>query len=269
MPVGQVRPGRGLTMKQLLVATMKGRFKTRFQHVIRDVVKIKRIGRSKKSVIRFTTTETRFPSESEIHDQTVVRLEPDKLFTVSRLAVGCDCLRGATRIKTINGYQRIDQITVPTVYLVGGQPFVGGPAVYKGRRRTMRLTTGRGSVFLTPDHRVLITWNGRTYWYRAERVRRNWVSGGARIVSVGPGLKTKVYDVEVPNIHRFEVENGLLLHNCSDLKYRFEHALALRGAAALPQRYNGMPAIKTNPTHEVAVCKHLIIVFKALIDKGL
>lgn len=89
MPVQSAR-GRGFTMKRLLAATAR-HFPNRFLYLKKTGVSVYKFSRITKDAFRVVTTETKHPLESPLHRQVILRLERDKPFTRSRLAMKCDC----------------------------------------------------------------------------------------------------------------------------------------------------------------------------------
>lgn len=92
--IKQINPkGKGHSIKFMLKQNMKSEFSNRFDNAIRDVVKLKVISNRKSldDSFRAVTTETKYPSESEIHYQNILKLEKIKPFSTSRLAVRCSC----------------------------------------------------------------------------------------------------------------------------------------------------------------------------------
>lgn len=89
--IGGDAPKKGLTLVKLLTATYKSEFRTRYDNAVRDHVAVRAMGRTKADTFKAITTETRFPTESFTHHQMVLKLEPEKPFSRSRVAVRCDC----------------------------------------------------------------------------------------------------------------------------------------------------------------------------------
>ena len=71
-------------------------------------------------------------------------------------------------------------------------------------------------------------------------------------------------------ISAFEVYGKHVLCSCScdDFMYRFEYALWKHGAARL-EYSNGEPPTSTNPSKLPCLCKHLYLLAKTLVARGL
>ena len=81
---------KGLTIETLMENTRRSRdFSNRFDNAVRDRVTAKYIGRVGQ-IFRFTTSETKYPSEAELHRQVITKLD-DAPWPRSRVAITCDC----------------------------------------------------------------------------------------------------------------------------------------------------------------------------------
>lgn len=92
-------------------------------------------------------------------------------------------------------------------------------------------------------------------------------TGAVTVENITPIGEQIVYDIYVPDVHRFATQ-GLLVHNCESFVYTFEYANAANGVSRLIY-CNGAPPLVTNPGFSPGMCKHLIALSKIAIEKEL
>jgi len=78
------------------------------------------------------------------------------------------------------------------------------------------------------------------------------------------GVET-VYDCTVPDGNAFSA-NGIIVHNCPDWMFTFEYVAVANGNSQMIHG-NGEPPEQRNPGEYQGLCKHLLTVFKYLIDR--
>lgn len=77
-----------------------------------------------------------------------------------------------------------------------------------------------------------------------------------------------VYDINVPIVHRFVVNGGVVAHNCEDYVFRWEWANASYGASRIIYG-NGDAPVYTNPQFAYGLCKHLVALSVKIIKENL
>ena len=143
------------------------------------------------------------------------------------------CLPGEARVYTENGLRRIDTIQkgdrVLTSY--GYKPV--SQVFDQGYQETVVIRAEKGPFECTPNHRMAVFSEGKTYeWKRADELGKNDslvatvdcpLCGDyppkmcpAKIKKIEPGRVTHTYDIEVEDIHEFYCE-GYLTHNSAEI----------------------------------------------------
>lgn len=184
---------------------------------------------------------------------------------------GSPCFVAGTKVLTTGGYKNIENISTGDYVIIG----TGSDPVYKcsgtyqvinwwdnGLKNVITLTfDNHFKVTCTPNHKFLILRGSKGVWVEAKDISLNKdyvLTGRYGIRTVcsrkDAGLQN-VYDIEVETVHCFEIECGIIVHNCQDFSNEgknnintgrsilFERVLQILD----PNPVNGLPELSEKP----------------------
>lgn len=146
------------------------------------------------------------------------------------------CFVADTKIKTTEGLKKIVDIHVGDEVVVQNKTYKVTKKYFNGIHEVGDLHFSDGSIITcTPNHKFLAkTLKGEEEWIEAKNLENvfNLVNEKNKIIYVNAFdnlRKEKVYDIEVEEVHRFVLENGLVAKNCTDLSVAGKQAGMVEG----------------------------------------
>ena len=133
------------------------------------------------------------------------------------------CFTADTKIRTQNGLKKIVDIKLGDWVLTKYNTYqLVTKTFYNGYYSVGDLLfDDEYKVSCTPNHKFLCVDNGIYYWKTAEKLmpydKVKTDIGYKHIVSYTNFRIEEVYDIEVGNTHQFCLENGVIVHNCTDI----------------------------------------------------
>lgn len=145
------------------------------------------------------------------------------------------CFTADTKIKTIDGLQFISKIQVGDEVFVKGKYYEVTRTYMNGYKVVGDLRFDDDYVVTcTPNHKFLVELpDGQEDWKEAQDLTAHTKvvaeDGYHSVVSYGNFRQEVVYDIEVEDVHRFELENGVIVSNCTDISLAGRQAGMVKG----------------------------------------
>lgn len=145
------------------------------------------------------------------------------------------CFTADTKIKTTNGLKYISAIHPGDSVVVCDKEYVVTQTYLNGYKIVGDLKFSDDYVVsCTPNHKFLtLTPDGAENWVEAQNLSPHHKvisdDGSRFVVSYGNFRREIVYDIEVEDVHRFALENGVIASNCTDLSLAGRQAGMVQG----------------------------------------